>query len=470
MNLVIKRINEKLQPLNYHLNPCLSIAEVETFEKTYGIRLPKGYRNFLTYLGNGGEGPPFYGLLKLGTQPSDFKIKYDKKILQKPFPFTETWIWDDQTGLTEEPSEEELEKVDHGMILLGNDGCAQYWFLVITGPERGNVWYLTGTGIIPCNEVEGYGAKRDFLSWYEAWLDNPNRQENCFTSEPIKQKKHRTLNLTIPLDKKVYQQLKTVALHHHLPIHSYMEQLFQKQIAEMPIPSIPTQALDLVKLFPKTWKNSGINQEFNKPYMKELEQFIEQELSQAKVFPKIEHIFAAFEATPFEDLNVLILGQDPYHNDGQAHGLSFSVQPGIKTPPSLKNMYKELHSDLGCTVPNNGYLMPWAKQGVLLLNAVLTVRAHQAASHKNKGWEKFTDAVIQCVNLKKESVVFVLWGGFAKKKKRLISHKHHVIIEGVHPSPLSARHGFFGSRPFSSINQALKANGKPEINWQIPTI
>jgi len=166
----------------------------------------------------------------------------------------------------------------------------------------------------------------------------------------------------------------------------------------------------------------------------------------------------------------LLLGQDPYHDDDQAHGLCFSVRPGIKPPPSLMNMYKELQSDAGFHIPNNGYLVPWAKQGMLMLNAVLTVRAHQANSHKNKGWEKFTDAIIRAVDAKDTPIVFILWGGYARKKKELIDTTRHIIIESAHPSPLSARNGFFGSKPFSKTNAALRKLGKPEIDWQIPDV
>jgi uracil-DNA glycosylase len=167
---------------------------------------------------------------------------------------------------------------------------------------------------------------------------------------------------------------------------------------------------------------------------------------------------------------VLILGQDPYHEVGQAHGLCFSVRPEVAIPPSLQNIYKELHDDLGCSIPNNGYLTSWAEQGVLLLNAVLTVRAHQANSHQGKGWENFTDAIIRAVNDKPDRVVFVLWGAYARKKKPLIDTSRHAVIESAHPSPLSAANGFFGSRPFSKINAALREAGKPEIDWQIPDL
>jgi uracil-DNA glycosylase len=220
---------------------------------------------------------------------------------------------------------------------------------------------------------------------------------------------------------------------------------------------------------PASWQKV-VGDERNQPYFQKLESFVEEERQKHKVFPPQDKVFSALELTPYEKVNVLLLGQDPYHDDGQAHGLCFSVMPGVTPPPSLMNIFKELKNDLGCKVPNNGYLVPWAKQGILLLNAVLTVRAHEPNSHKNKGWEKFTDAVISAVNEKEEPVVFVLWGGYAQKKTKLIGEGRHTIIQSAHPSPLSAKAGFFGSKPFSRINAALKAAGKPEIDWQIPDI
>lgn len=217
---------------------------------------------------------------------------------------------------------------------------------------------------------------------------------------------------------------------------------------------------------PDSWKNV-LAEEFDKPYFKELENFIAQERKFKTIYPAPENVFSAFELTPFEQVNVLILGQDPYHGENQAHGLCFSVKPGVKTPPSLVNIYKELKNDIGCDIPNHGYLVPWAKQGILMINAVLTVEAHTPNSHKNKGWETFTDAVISKVNQKQEPVIFVLWGGYAKKKLKLIDTNRHTVIQSAHPSPLSARNGFFGSKPFSQINTALQQAGKPEINFQL---
>jgi len=218
-----------------------------------------------------------------------------------------------------------------------------------------------------------------------------------------------------------------------------------------------------------TWRPVLIT-ETEKPYWKPLQQFVKEERKKYTVFPPDKEVFAALHLTPYEKVSVLILGQDPYHELGQAHGLCFSVRPAVAIPPSLQNIYKELHDDLGCPIPNNGCLTPWAEQGVLLLNAVLTVRAHQANSHQGKGWENFTDAMIRAVNDKPERVVFVLWGAYARKKAPLINTARHVIIQSAHPSPLSAANGFFGSRPFSKINAALREAGRPEIDWQIPDV
>jgi uracil-DNA glycosylase len=218
-----------------------------------------------------------------------------------------------------------------------------------------------------------------------------------------------------------------------------------------------------------TWRPVLIA-ETEKLYWKPLQQYVKDERRTYQVFPPDREVFAALHLTPYEKVSVLILGQDPYHEAGQAHGLCFSVRPDVAIPPSLQNIYKELHDDLGCQIPNNGCLTPWAEQGVLLLNAVLTVRAHQANSHQGKGWENFTDAIIRAVNDKPDRVVFVLWGAYARKKKPLVDTTRHVIIESAHPSPLSAASGFFGSRPFSKINAALREAGKPEIDWQIADV
>lgn len=211
-------------------------------------------------------------------------------------------------------------------------------------------------------------------------------------------------------------------------------------------------------------------EEVRKPYFRDLQKFVAEQRLERTIFPPEGEVFAALHLTPYDKVSVLILGQDPYHDDDQAHGLCFSVRPGVATPPSLLNIFKELQSDLGCKIPNNGYLTHWAEQGVLLLNTAQTVQAHQANSHKDKGWETFTDAVIKVVNAKTDPVVFVLWGANARKKISLIDQTRHVVIESAHPSPLSAYRGFFGSRPFSRINAALRANGKTEIDWQIPDL
>ncbi|MCA9657067.1 MAG: uracil-DNA glycosylase [Myxococcales bacterium] len=219
---------------------------------------------------------------------------------------------------------------------------------------------------------------------------------------------------------------------------------------------------------PESWRDA-VGDELEKPYFAALEAFLAEERAHDKVFPPEDEVFTALKLTPFDDVKVVILGQDPYHDDGQAHGLSFSVKPGIKTPPSLVNMYKELESDLGFPRPNHGNLTRWAEQGVLMLNAVLTVRAHKPNSHKSKGWEKFTTAVIKALSHREKPMIFVLWGGFAKKKAKLIDD-HHVILIGTHPSPLSARNGFFGSKPYSTINRHLEELGQAPIDWRLPDL
>lgn len=210
--------------------------------------------------------------------------------------------------------------------------------------------------------------------------------------------------------------------------------------------------------------------EFRKPYYKELYQKVLQEYNTRKVFPAPDDIFNAFHLTPLKDVKVVILGQDPYHNDGQAHGLCFSVKPEVDIPPSLENIYQELQDDLGCYKPDNGYLVKWAKQGVLMLNTVLTVRAHQANSHRGIGWEQFTDAVIEAVNEQDRPIVFLLWGSPARAKKSMLNNPKHLILEAPHPSPLSAYRGFFGCRHFSKTNEFLKGHGLEPIDWQIENI
>ncbi|KKY02699.1 uracil-DNA glycosylase [Paraclostridium benzoelyticum] len=210
--------------------------------------------------------------------------------------------------------------------------------------------------------------------------------------------------------------------------------------------------------------------EFEKPYYLKLREFLKEEYKNNIIYPDMHDIFNALKYTSYKDTKVLILGQDPYHGENQAHGLAFSVKPGVKTPPSLLNMYKELNSEFECFIPNNGFLVPWTKQGVLLLNTALTVRAHEANSHKGKGWETFTDHIIETLNLREDPVIFVLWGNNARSKKKLIDTNKHYIIESAHPSPLSASRGFFGSKPFSQVNDILIKLGKEPIDWQIPNI
>ena len=224
-----------------------------------------------------------------------------------------------------------------------------------------------------------------------------------------------------------------------------------------------------MRLLGNDW-DEVLGEEFNKEYYQKLRTFLDDEYKHKTVYPLPQHIYSALRLTPYKDVKVVILGQDPYHEPGQAHGLSFSVNKGIEVPPSLVNIYKELHDDLGCYIPNNGYLIKWAKQGVLLLNAVLTVEAHKANSHKGKGWEELTDTIIKKLNEKEEPVVFILWGRNARDKKAYITDPKHLIIESVHPSPLSAYNGFFGSRPFSRTNDFLRAKGLKEIDWQIDNI
>ena len=210
--------------------------------------------------------------------------------------------------------------------------------------------------------------------------------------------------------------------------------------------------------------------EFAKPYYAELFQFVKNEYATRQIFPPADDIFNAFHLTPLHEVKVVILGQDPYHNDGQAHGLCFSVKPDVDIPPSLVNIYQELHDDLGCYIPNNGYLTKWAKQGVLMLNTVLTVRAHQANSHRGMGWEQFTDAAIRILNEQDRPIVFLLWGSPAQKKAQMLNNPKHLILKAPHPSPLSAYRGFFGSRPFSQTNEFLVKNGLEPIDWQIENV
>lgn len=218
-----------------------------------------------------------------------------------------------------------------------------------------------------------------------------------------------------------------------------------------------------VKIEP-SW-NKVLNNEFEKPYFKQLVDFVKKEYQSQKIFPPGNEIFTAFNLCPFDQVKVVIIGQDPYHGPGQAHGLCFSVKEGIDIPPSLRNIFKEIHNDLGIAVPTSGNLNRWAQQGVMLLNATLTVRAHQAGSHQKKGWETFTDEVIKTIAEQKEHVVFLLWGAFAQKKGIFIDKSKHLVLESVHPSPLSASRGFFGNHHFSKANTYLMEHGRTPVNW-----
>ncbi len=227
--------------------------------------------------------------------------------------------------------------------------------------------------------------------------------------------------------------------------------------------------VDAIKL-EESWK-AALAPEFSKDYMLRLKSFLKSELANGKkIFPKGSEYFAALDHTPVDQVKVVILGQDPYHGPGQAHGLCFSVQPGVPAPPSLVNIYKEMAEDLGITQPGHGYLMSWADQGVLLLNSVLTVEAHKAASHQGRGWETFTEAIIAELNEKHDNLVFILWGGYAQKKGAKIDADRHLVIKSPHPSPLSSYRGFFGSKPFSQANAYLVEKGKAPIDWQLPVL
>jgi len=218
------------------------------------------------------------------------------------------------------------------------------------------------------------------------------------------------------------------------------------------------------ELFGNDW-DEVLNNEFEKPYYSKLRDFLQKEYAEELIYPQEAELWTAFKLTPFDEVKVVILGQDPYHGPGQAHGLSFSVKPSVKIPPSLRNMFKELASDIGCPLPESGTLTGWAQQGVLMLNTVLTVRDGQAHSHRKQGWETFTDEVIRILSEREKPIVFVLWGNPAREKKKLIDTSRHAIIESVHPSPLSASRGFMGSRPYSKTNQILQSWDETQIDW-----
>ncbi len=224
--------------------------------------------------------------------------------------------------------------------------------------------------------------------------------------------------------------------------------------------------LSIRPVIEETW-GKALQHEFSAPYFLELKKFLLEEKSHHQIYPPGSKIFAAFDHTPFDKVRVVLLGQDPYHGPAQAHGLCFSVNHGVRKPPSLINIFKELNSDLGIPIPGHGNLESWARQGVLLLNATLTVRAHQAGSHQNKGWETFTDAAIRTLSEHRDNLIFLLWGSYAQAKSKIIDTDKHHILRAPHPSPLSASRGFFGCRHFSAVNKILKANGDREIDWSL---
>ena len=222
----------------------------------------------------------------------------------------------------------------------------------------------------------------------------------------------------------------------------------------------------MIKIIENDWKDI-FNKEFNKSYFKELSSFIENERTIYTILPEENDVFQAFNICSYKNTKIVIIGQDPYHGKNQAHGLCFSVKPENKIPPSLRNIYKELKSDIECDIPDHGYLIDWAKQGILMINAVLTVRNGEANSHKNKGWEQFTTEIIKSINNKNTPVIFILWGNFAQNFEKYITNEKHLIVKSYHPSPLSASRGFLGSKPFSKCNDFLKKNNLKEINWCI---
>lgn len=229
-----------------------------------------------------------------------------------------------------------------------------------------------------------------------------------------------------------------------------------------------TAAMTMSIKLDESWR-APLNGEFQSPYMQDLKRFLEGEKAQGKrIFPKGAEYFRALDLTPLDTVKAVILGQDPYHGEGQAHGLCFSVRPGVRTPPSLVNIYKELKSDLGIAPPRHGFLEYWARQGVLLLNSVLTVEMGRAASHQKQGWERFTDAVVRLVNQKEEPVVFLLWGAHAQRKAAFVDQSKHLVLKAAHPSPLSAHNGFLGCRHFSQANAFLEAKGRGAIDWALP--
>lgn len=299
--------------------------------------------------------------------------------------------------------------------------------------------------IIPKNEWIQFGPAMVLHGRYTCTNSNPKCSECVFDDACPK----------IGVDSQEARKSETMATANPNPAHSTMA---QTQSHEIGIPS--NSAL------PDDWLRM-LATEISQDYFQQLMKFVAEERRTQTIYPPEEDVFNAFKATPFAQVKVLLLGQDPYHGAGQAHGMCFSVRPGVSAPPSLKNMFKELAEDLGCTPPNHGCLEAWANQGVMLLNAVLTVREATPNSHKDRGWERFTDAVIRALNDRADPVVFVLWGAYAQKKGKLINQSKHVVIESAHPSPLSVKK-FFGSKPYSKVNEALKRLEKSGIDWQIP--
>ena len=232
---------------------------------------------------------------------------------------------------------------------------------------------------------------------------------------------------------------------------------------------MPAKGDDKVVHFGNDW-DELLKGEFDEPYYRKLHDFLKQEYRSRQIYPDMYSIFKAMQVTPYHEVKVVILGQDPYHGPGQAHGLSFSVQPGVESPPSLQNIYKELRDELGCFIPDNGCLLPWAEQGVLLLNTVLTVRAGLANSHRGQGWEQFTDRVIRLLNEREKPIVFLLWGANARSKAGFITNPRHFVLTAPHPSPLSASRGFFGCGHFKKANELLVSSGQQPVDWQIPNL
>ena len=303
---------------------------------------------------------------------------------------------------------------------------------------------------------QGSGARP-----YETQVDTARRRFSCSCPSRKHPCKHAlALGLLYAEDPKHFNEEPAPAWVNVLPSDAVGNALDDE---DEPVPSEPFPEL------PESWQ-PVLAEEFEEPYMQELGEFLLHERATQTIYPKHADVFNALNYTPYDKVRALVLGQDPYHGPGQAHGLSFSVQPGVPVPPSLRNIFKELQDDLGLEPPSDGYLKPWAEAGVLMLNAVLTVRRGEANAHKNKGWEQFTDAVIKTVNAKDERVVFILWGAYAQKKQELIDTSKHVIIKSAHPSPLAARNGFFGSKPFSKANAALTEAGLEPIDWSLESL